>query len=244
MFQERPFMCETCGFSTHTKSAMIRHNLSHTGEKPHICDMCGSAYADKKRLRDHKASQHSTEEGYGYIVRNHACDFCGFSSRRKDNLRAHIRRVHPELSVQIIPRTEVSNQQLPISLHSMNAQLLPTPTTGTNALNSLIGSSTKAEESKPEIRLVSSSILVSPKNKETSFAPDSQLKANTTNICPSSAQELFNSNKVSPDRSHIVGHINQDGSIRPVASATPSHSAGGVDYSVGGTKEVKGGQVV
>ena len=135
MFQERPFMCETCGFSTHTKSAMIRHNLSHTGEKPHICDMCGSAYADKKRLRDHKASQHSTEEGYGYIVRNHACDFCGFSSRRKDNLRAHIRRVHPELSVQIIPRTEVANQQLPISLHSMNAQHLPTTTTGANILN-------------------------------------------------------------------------------------------------------------
>ena len=216
-------MCETCGFSTHTKSAMIRHNLSHTGEKPHICDKCGSAYADKKRLRDHKLSQHSDTQGYECTIQAYACDFCGFSSRRKDNLRAHVRRVHPELSDHLHLSTNElgTNQQLP-PISSRASQSLPHPSGGINVVvNSLIDPP-KTEEHKPEIRLVNSSILTSPNKKEKSYqVPDSSNKSNNkyihSNLISSCA------NRLPHDRSHIIGHINQDGSIRPVATATPSH---------------------
>ena len=71
---ERPFMCDTCGFSTHTASAMARHKRSHSNTKPHKCHICGHEYADKKRLRDHL-----------YIHSDHKpfkCELCSYTCRR------------------------------------------------------------------------------------------------------------------------------------------------------------------
>ena len=219
-------MCETCGFSTHTKSAMIRHNLSHTGEKPHICSMCGSAYADKKRLRDHKASQHSDTQNS--IQNAFTCDFCGFSSRRKDNLRSHIRRVHPELSVvQHISNTGIgSDPQVTSSLSSLNlGSSIPS---NINVVHHPVLDPTKTEETKPDVlRLVNSAILKSPTAANAqSGLKESNSKINISNRIGNSQQEnsALATNSMLQDRSHIVGHINQDGSIRPVASATPSHT--------------------
>ena len=95
---ERPFMCSTCGFSTHTHSAMARHKRGHEQSKPYACKTCGMAYADRKRLRDHEAI-HQT----GNVPLPFDCDFCGYSTRRKDNLQAHIKRLHPDLASQSQP---------------------------------------------------------------------------------------------------------------------------------------------
>ena len=214
-------MCGTCGFSTHTKSAMVRHNLSHTGEKPHICEMCGSAYADKKRLRDHQVSQHSDASGYDPSLPTYSCDFCGFSSRRKDNLRAHVRRVHPELSGEYSGSCGIGiNQRIQPILPSGNTTSL------SRSSSEVIGSSSKnilnipkTEETKPDIRIVPSSTLKSPNKMEKSFVK------NRSNANIQVSQEIPSTNRFFDDRSHIVGHINQDGSIRPVASATPSYAS-------------------
>ena len=65
---DRPFLCNICGFSTHTQSVMARvsptysffsnpigiliknnfklqHKRGHDKSKPHVCNTCGSAYA-------------------------------------------------------------------------------------------------------------------------------------------------------------------------------------------------------
>jgi len=87
---ERPFMCDTCGFSTHTASAMARHKRSHSNTKPHKCEVCGHEYADKKRLRDHM-----------YIHSDHKpfkCELCNYTCRRKDNLTAHLKKQHDTVS--------------------------------------------------------------------------------------------------------------------------------------------------
>lgn len=87
---ERPFMCDTCGFSTHTASAMARHKRSHSNTKPHKCELCGHEYADKKRLRDHM-----------YIHSDHKpfkCELCNYTCRRKDNLTAHLKKQHDTVS--------------------------------------------------------------------------------------------------------------------------------------------------
>ena len=234
-------MCETCGFSTHTKSAMIRHNLSHTGEKPHICDKCGSAYADKKRLRDHKISQHNDVQGYDCTIQAYACDFCGFSSRRKDNLRAHVRRVHPELSDHHLSNNDLErNQQIP-AIPSRAPQSLPrSSTSGLNVVMNPLFDPPKTEETKPDIRLVNSSILTSPNKKEKSFQMDSSSKINPNNKFIHNYSATSNPNKPLHDRSHIIGHINQDGSIRPVATATPSHFTIVLDDSLSLNNELKG----
>lgn len=96
---ERPYMCSTCGFSTHTHSAMARHKRGHQQSKPYVCETCGMAYADRKRLRDHEAAIHQTATS-GSVPQPFDCDFCGYSTRRKDNLQAHIKRLHPEMASQ------------------------------------------------------------------------------------------------------------------------------------------------
>ena len=83
---ERPFMCDTCGFSTHTASSMARHKRSHSNTKPHKCEICGHEYADKKRLRDHMYT-HTDHKPF-------QCQFCSYTCRRKDNLKAHLKKNH------------------------------------------------------------------------------------------------------------------------------------------------------
>ena len=99
---ERPFMCGTCGFSTHTASAMARHKRSHENIKPHKCEICSHEYADKKRLRDHMYI-HSDEKPF-------SCQLCGYSCRRKDNLVQHIKKQHghtkAEKSEDVVVNTE------------------------------------------------------------------------------------------------------------------------------------------
>ena len=218
-------MCETCGFSTHTKSAMIRHNLSHTGEKPHVCDSCGSAYADKKRLRDHVISQHPNEsQVYGSrTIKTYACDFCGFSSRRKDNLRAHIRRVHPELNISHNSSTDFRNS-LALPPITRPLETLPRPSVNLNMVMNTFYDPPKTEETKPDIRLVSNSILTASGLVEKSLVPDHNMHTVNEKLSANQAMST-NTTKGFEDRSHIIGHINHDGSIRPVATVTPSHSS-------------------
>jgi len=86
---ERPFMCDTCGFSTATASSMARHKRSHSQTKPHKCEICGHEYADKKRLRDHMYL-HSDYKPF-------KCEYCSYTCRRSDNLSSHVKRQHKNL---------------------------------------------------------------------------------------------------------------------------------------------------
>ena len=148
---ERPYVCGTCGFSTHTSSSMARHRQAHEGKKPHICGDCGAAYADKKRLRDHRVKVHQDGDGESGSF---SCPMCDFHCRRKDNLKAHIKRLHGEEKTAV-------------------AQIHPNPD-----------------------------------------PPADKIQAN---------------------KSHIVGHVNSDGSIRPVSSASTATTSISI---AGGAKEV------
>ena len=92
-------MCDTCGFSTHTASAMARHKRSHTNTKPHKCDICGHEYADKKRLRDHMYT-HTDHKPF-------QCQLCTYTCRRKDNLSAHLKKNHDMTKPEKLEKVEV-----------------------------------------------------------------------------------------------------------------------------------------
>jgi len=120
---ERPFMCDTCGFSTHTASAMARHKRSHSNTKPHKCEICGHEYADKKRLRDHM-----------YIHSDHKpfkCELCNYTCRRKDNLTAHLKKQHDTVSKQelvaIPDSTSNSNEWMHTDLLAVTNSSIPLP---------------------------------------------------------------------------------------------------------------------
>ena len=44
-----------------TKQALVRHNLTHTGEKPVECSKCGRKFPTECNLKDHETI-HSEEE--------------------------------------------------------------------------------------------------------------------------------------------------------------------------------------
>ena len=100
---ERPFMCDTCGFSTHTNSAMARHKRSHSNAKPHKCEICGHEYADRKRLRDHM-----------YLHNDHKpfkCELCSYTCRRKDNLAAHLKKQHSVSKLETVEERKVDKEE-------------------------------------------------------------------------------------------------------------------------------------
>ncbi len=74
--KERPYMCNVCGFSTHTLSSLSRHRRGHTADKPYECGECGQRYADKKRLREHHLGRHAGAEPQFH------CTKCQFKCRR------------------------------------------------------------------------------------------------------------------------------------------------------------------
>ena len=83
-------------------------------------------------------------------------------------------------------------------------------------------------------------LLASTKKLERTRASTSSDKASTNYTTYNQEVSSSSTQLPSNDRSHIVGHINQDGSIRPVASATPSHASGFYEDPLGLNCEFKG----
>lgn len=48
------FVCRECGKVFRCKSAVIRHQRTHSGEKPFVCEKCGQAFIFKSYLIPHQ----------------------------------------------------------------------------------------------------------------------------------------------------------------------------------------------
>ncbi|XP_070588796.1 GDNF-inducible zinc finger protein 1-like [Erythrolamprus reginae] len=80
---EKPYHCGICGSRFAQPSQLKIHTRSHTGEKPYICEECGASFADKGKLNGHKRT-HTGERLF-------RCDVCGKHFSTNEYLKCHKR---------------------------------------------------------------------------------------------------------------------------------------------------------
>jgi uncharacterized Zn-finger protein len=86
--QPRPFPCTFCDKRFTTKSHLVIHVRTHTGEKPYRCMYCDMCFRTSSKLGRHLKT-HTGETP-------HKCQYCDRQFGRKDNLKAHLNRAHAQ----------------------------------------------------------------------------------------------------------------------------------------------------
>ncbi len=84
----KAFTCFVCGRITDTRSQMICHMRTHTGEKPFACPVCSNRYKLKCHMKEHMRT-HTGERPY-------TCYICGKSFNRSSTMSRHARLKHRE----------------------------------------------------------------------------------------------------------------------------------------------------
>ncbi|XP_021247144.1 GDNF-inducible zinc finger protein 1-like isoform X2 [Numida meleagris] len=80
---EKPYECGICHSKFAQPSQLKIHTRSHTGEKPYVCEDCGACFADKGKLTGHKRT-HTGERLF-------KCDVCGKHFATNEYLKCHKR---------------------------------------------------------------------------------------------------------------------------------------------------------
>ncbi|GAB6018430.1 hypothetical protein CHUAL_000140 [Chamberlinius hualienensis] len=93
----RPYMCETCGYRSKTRSHFNCHLQMHTGVKPFKCHICGQAYTRSNKLKEHLKMHVSDEKPF-------LCHLCSYACRRNYNLKLHIKRIHKDKDGGGVPK--------------------------------------------------------------------------------------------------------------------------------------------
>uniref|UniRef100_A0A1I8HB95 C2H2-type domain-containing protein n=1 Tax=Macrostomum lignano TaxID=282301 RepID=A0A1I8HB95_9PLAT len=82
-----PRRCPLCSKDFPKNFLLIRHLLSHTGEKPYRCLACNKSFNQRSTLRTHERLHAGSK---------HKCDLCEFSTAQRYNLKLHMARQHGE----------------------------------------------------------------------------------------------------------------------------------------------------
>ncbi|KAM4687725.1 uncharacterized protein O3C94_006177 isoform 2-T6 [Discoglossus pictus] len=81
--KDSSYICNYCGKGCPCKSAFLRHQRIHTGEKPYSCSVCGKSFIQSSDYNNHLRS-HTGEKPY-------ICAECGKSFSRSTYLVTHSR---------------------------------------------------------------------------------------------------------------------------------------------------------
>ncbi|XP_021247145.1 GDNF-inducible zinc finger protein 1-like isoform X3 [Numida meleagris] len=114
---EKPYECGICHSKFAQPSQLKIHTRSHTGEKPYVCEDCGACFADKGKLTGHKRTHTET--------RPYFCEQCGKTFTQQGALRRH-QRIHTgekPYKCRACERTftDMSTLRRHVSIHDRNA---------------------------------------------------------------------------------------------------------------------------
>lgn len=84
-----PVQCTECGRLVASRSAMVTHLRTHTGERPFECNHCDAKFVTKGSLKKH-LDLHAVDR-----ERKYTCEMCGSSFYRKNEIITHI-RIHTD----------------------------------------------------------------------------------------------------------------------------------------------------
>ncbi|XP_055342689.1 zinc finger protein 678-like isoform X2 [Paramacrobiotus metropolitanus] len=120
--ERRRCVCDTCGRAFKSRSHLVDHMRTHTGERPYRCELCGNTYRHRTSLKGHMNShtgqfaelKHSSLENC--VVDNiektiptqsagakpHKCAFpgCTYESAWSSYMAEHMRQMHGTRSAE------------------------------------------------------------------------------------------------------------------------------------------------
>ncbi|ETN64118.1 hypothetical protein AND_004143 [Anopheles darlingi] len=101
-------VCPICGIKKQSRSAMLAHERSHTGERPYRCELCDKTFASTSCLRSHQRC---------HVPREYECSTCKELFARLENLKRHIRLKHGEATYKCEICSKMFKTHEKLSIH-------------------------------------------------------------------------------------------------------------------------------
>ncbi|KAL4235063.1 hypothetical protein ACF0H5_006701 [Mactra antiquata] len=93
--EERPFLCDTCGFAAYSPYHLKRHNRIHSSEKRFHCEYCTYKAGNKTHLRRHMRIHIGSKP--------FKCPYCSFACNTHENIRKHILETKKHDGLKVYP---------------------------------------------------------------------------------------------------------------------------------------------
>ena len=93
--QEKPYLCDLCGYAASTKIRLQRHNITHTGERKYHCEYCTYKAGNSTHLHRHMRI-HIGSKPY-------KCPYCEYSCNTHENIRKHISKTKKHEGMKVYP---------------------------------------------------------------------------------------------------------------------------------------------
>ncbi|XP_076628967.1 uncharacterized protein LOC143345562 isoform X24 [Colletes latitarsis] len=81
--------CETCGYVTTRKEVLIAHQKRHNVEYKYECEICGDSFVSRISYQEHQSLQHANEKPF-------QCEICNATFRYRQGLRLHGKLHQPD----------------------------------------------------------------------------------------------------------------------------------------------------
>ena len=92
---ERPYLCDECGYAGKSQQQLTRHRRTHTGERNFHCEYCTYKAINSSHLRRHMRVHIGTKP--------FKCPYCDYRCNTLENLRKHILKTKVHAGLPIYP---------------------------------------------------------------------------------------------------------------------------------------------